>query len=527
MKILPALVLLALALSLGALEIPKSSKFDKRITYASYNADDVFLIKVRSGYVSMLKFSEDERIVNIASGFSNGWDLAEKDNFLFIKAKPYAVDAKEQQTMFDESGEAVEFEGASVIQPNPEDWKTNLIVTTTKRVYVFDLQLEEENSKTNVNYKVDFVYPSEIKREKEAVKEGLTNRLTSLKVGDIVDGVVTGVVDFGAFVNVDGIEGLVHISEIGWERVAQVSDKLKVGDKIKGKVVVLADYGAFIEVAPGVEGLVHISEMSWTQHVRSAQELLKVGDEVEAVILSLDREERKMSLGLKQLKEDPWENIDKRFPIGSRHTAKVRNFTNFGVFVEIEEGIDGLVHISDLSWTKKIKHPNEFTEVGAPLEIVVLEIDKENRRLSLGHKQLEENPWNAFEADYRVGTIHEGTIREFVEKGAVISLPEGIEAFATPKHLVKADGTQAVKGETLPFKVIEFNKDSPRIIVSHSRTFEDEAKAEARASERAERAERQARHQDAAAAVAATNAATEKATLGDLDALAALKEKLS
>ena len=300
-----------------------------------------------------------------------------------------------------------------------------------------------------------------------------------------------------------------------------------MGDKIKGKVVVLADYGAFIEVAPGVEGLVHISEMSWTQHVRSAQELLKVGDEVEAVILSLDREERKMSLGLKQLKEDPWENIDKRFPIGSRHTAKVRNFTNFGVFVEIEEGIDGLVHISDLSWTKKIKHPNEFTEVGAPLEIVVLEIDKENRRLSLGHKQLEENPWNAFEADYRVGTIHEGTIREFVEKGAVISLPEGIEAFATPKHLVKADGTQAVKGETLPFKVIEFNKDSRRIIVSHSRTFEDEAKAEARASERAERAERQARHQDAAAAVAATNAATEKATLGDLDALAALKEKLS
>ena len=374
------------------------------------------------------------------------------------------------------------------------------------------------------------------------------------------------ITSYGAFIDLGGIDGLVHITDLSWGRVSHPSEvvsldqklnvvilefdeakkrialgikqlqphpwdsldaNLKVGDKIKGKVVVLADYGAFIEVAPGVEGLVHISEMSWTQHVRSAQELLKVGDEVEAVILSLDREERKMSLGLKQLKEDPWENIDKRFPIGSRHTAKVRNFTNFGVFVEIEEGIDGLVHISDLSWTKKIKHPNEFTEVGAPLEIVVLEIDKENRRLSLGHKQLEENPWNAFEADYRVGTIHEGTIREFVEKGAVISLPEGIEAFATPKHLVKADGTQAVKGETLPFKVIEFNKDSRRIIVSHSRTFEDEAKAEARASERAERAERQARHQDAAAAVAATNAATEKATLGDLDALAALKEKLS
>jgi len=402
-----------------------------------------------------------------------------------------------------------------------------------------------------------------IEAELEAQKAEI---ISKLEKGQVLEGVVKNITSYGAFIDLGGIDGLVHITDLSWGRVSHPSEvvsldqklnvvilefdeakkrialgikqlqphpwdsldpNLKVGDKIKGKVVVLADYGAFIEVAPGVEGLVHISEMSWTQHVRSAQELLKVGDEVEAVILSLDREERKMSLGLKQLKEDPWENIDKRCPIGSRHTAKVRNFTNFGVFVEIEEGIDGLVHISDLSWTKKIKHPNEFTEVGAPLEIVVLEIDKENRRLSLGHKQLEENPWNAFEADYRVGTIHEGTIREFVEKGAVISLPEGIEAFATPKHLVKADGTQAVKGETLPFKVIEFNKDSRRIIVSHSRTFEDEAKAEARASERAERAERQARHQDAAAAVAATNAATEKATLGDLDALAALKEKLS
>ncbi len=383
-----------------------------------------------------------------------------------------------------------------------------------------------------------------IEAELEAQKAEI---ISKLEKGQVLEGVVKNITSYGAFIDLGGIDGLVHITDLSWGRVSHPSEvvsldqklnvvilefdeakkrialgikqlqphpwdsldpNLKVGDKIKGKVVVLADYGAFIEVAPGVEGLVHISEMSWTQHVRSAQELLKVGDEVEAVILSLDREERKMSLGLKQLKEDPWENI-------------------FGVFVEIEEGIDGLVHISDLSWTKKIKHPNEFTEVGAPLEIVVLEIDKENRRLSLGHKQLEENPWNAFEADYRVGTIHEGTIREFVEKGAVISLPEGIEAFATPKHLVKADGTQAVKGETLPFKVIEFNKDSRRIIVSHSRTFEDEAKAEARASERAERAERQARHQDAAAAVAATNAATEKATLGDLDALAALKEKLS
>jgi len=396
-----------------------------------------------------------------------------------------------------------------------------------------------------------------IEAELEAQKAEI---ISKLEKGQVLEGVVKNITSYGAFIDLGGIDGLVHITDLSWGRVSHPSEvvsldqklnvvilefdeakkrialglkqlqphpwdsldaNLKVGDKIKGKVVVLADYGAFIEVAPGVEGLVHISEMSWTQHVRSAQELLKVGDEVEAVILSLDREERKMSLGLKQLKEDPWENIDKRFPIGSRHTAKVRNFTNF------EEGIDGLVHISDLSWTKKIKHPNEFTEVGAPLEIVVLEIDKENRRLSLGHKQLEENPWNAFEADFKVGTIHEGTIREFVEKGAVVSLPEGVEAFATPKHLVKADGTQAVKGETLPFKVIEFNKDARRIIVSHSRTFEDEAKAEARASERAERAERQARNQDAAAAVAATNAATEKATLGDLDALAALKEKLS
>ena len=377
---------------------------------------------------------------------------------------------------------------------------------------------------------------------------------------------VKNITTYGAFIDLGGIDGLVHITDLSWGRVQHPSEvvsldqklnvvilefdeakkrialgikqlqphpwdsldpNLKVGDKIKGKVVVLAEYGAFIEVAPGVEGLVHISEMSWTQHVRSAQDVLKVGEEVEAVILSLDREERKMSLGLKQLKEDPWENIDKRFPIGSRHTARVRNFTNFGVFVEIEEGIDGLVHISDLSWTKKVKHPNEFTEVGAPLDIIVLEIDKENRRLSLGHKQIEENPWNAFEANFRVGSIHEGTVSEIVEKGAVIALPEGIEAFATPKHLVKADGTQAVKGEVLPFKVIEFNKDARRIIVSHSRTFEDEAKAEARAGERAERAERQQRHQDASAAVAATNAATEKATLGDLDALAALKEKLS
>ena len=322
--------------------------------------------------------------------------------------------------------------------------------------------MEFQVVKINQEYKnVVVSHKALIEAELEAQKAEI---ISKLEKGQVLEGVVKNITSYGAFIDLGGIDGLVHITDLSWGRVSpppaklfsldqklnvvilefdeakkrialgikqlqphpwdSLDPNLKVGDKIKGKVVVLADYGAFIEVAPGVEGLVHISEMSWTQHVRSAQELLKVGDEVEAVILSLDREERKMSLGLKQLKEDPWENIDKRFPIGSRHTAKVRNFTNFGVFVEIEEGIDGLVHISDLSWTKKIKHPNEFTEVGAPLEIVVLEIDKENRRLSLGHKQLEENPWNAFEADYRVGTIHEGTIREFVEKGAVISLPE-------------------------------------------------------------------------------------------------------
>ena len=226
----------------------------------------------------------------------------------------------------------------------------------------------------------------------------------------------------------------------------------------------MADYGAFVEVQPGVEGLVHVSEMSWSQHLRSAQDFLKVGDEIEAVVLTLDRDERKMSLGLKQLKNDPWENIEEKYAIGSRHTAKVRNFTNFGVFVEIEEGVDGLIHISDLSWAKKIKHPSVFTQVGNDIEVQVLEIDKDNRRLSLGHKQLEENPWDVFETVYTVGSIHEGTITEVMDKGAVISLPHGVEGFATPKHLVKEDGTQAKLNEKLDFKVIEFNKDSKRII---------------------------------------------------------------
>jgi small subunit ribosomal protein S1 len=282
---------------------------------------------------------------------------------------------------------------------------------------------------------------------------------------------------------------------------------------------VIADYGAFVEIQPGVEGLIHVSEMSWSQHLRSAQEFLKVGDEVEAVIITLDRDERKMSLGIKQLKEDPWEAIEVKYPVGSKHTAKVRNFTNFGVFVELEEGVDGLIHISDLSWTKKVKHPSEFTQVGAQIDVIVLDIDKENRRLSLGHKQLEENPWDVFEAKYTVGSIHEGKIIELLEKGAVVQLDENVEGFATPKHLVKEDGSQAAQGETLPFKVIEFNKDSKRIILSHSRTFEDPKREEKAAAKKAARAPKK----DDTPKIENVAAST---TLGDIDVLAELKAKM-
>lgn len=398
-----------------------------------------------------------------------------------------------------------------------------------------------------------------IEAELEAQKAEIIGKLEK---GQILEGVVKNITSYGVFIDLGGVDGLIHITDLSWGRVSHPSEvvtldetikvvilefdenkkrialglkqlqahpwdaldpNLKVGDKIKGKVVVMADYGAFVEVAPGVEGLVHVSEMSWTQHLRTAQDFLHVGDEIETVILSLDREDRKMSLGLKQLKEDPWAGIEERFPIGSRHMAKVRNFTNFGVFVEIEEGVDGLVHISDLSWTKKIKHPSEFTQVGAPLEIQVLEIDKENRRLSLGHKQTEENPWDALDGVFKVGTVHQGTVVEFVDKGAVISLPHEVEGFATPRHLTKQDGSQAQKGETLDFKVIEYNKDSRRIIVSHSRTFEEAPKSEPRERRRNSRqTEAQADN-----AVAANNANSERATLGGLEALAALKEKLS
>ncbi len=386
--------------------------------------------------------------------------------------------------------------------------------------------------------------------------------ISKLEKGQVLEGTVKNITSYGVFIDLGGVDGLIHITDLSWGRVQHpeevvkldekinvvildfdddkkrialglkqltphpwdaLSADLKVGDKVKGKVVVMADYGAFIEIAPGVEGLIHVSEMSWAQHLRSAQDFMKVGDEVEAVVLTLDRDERKMSLGIKQLKPDPWENIEEKYPVGSKHTAKVRNFTNFGVFAEIEEGVDGLIHISDLSWTKKIKHPSEVTQIGADIEVQVLEIDKENRRLSLGHKQLEENPWDVFETIFTVGSVHEGTVVEMVDKGAVISLPYGVEGFATPKHLVKEDGTPAQIDEKLDFKVIEFNKDSKRIIVSHSRTFEDERPEAKEAA--AEKKARKSPKKEEQATIQSSN--VEKTTLGDIEELAALKEKLS
>ena len=384
--------------------------------------------------------------------------------------------------------------------------------------------------------------------------------ISKLEKGQVLEGTVKNITSYGVFIDLGGVDGLIHITDLSWGRVSDPHEvveldqklnvvildfddekkrialglkqltphpwdaldaNLKVGDHVKGKVVVMADYGAFIEIAPGVEGLIQVSEMSWSQHLRSAQDFMKVGDEVEAVVLTLDREERKMSLGIKQLKADPWESIEEKYPIGSKHTAKVRNFTNFGVFVEIEEGVDGLIHISDLSWTKKVKHPSEFTQIGADIDVVVLEIDKENRRLSLGHKQLEENPWDVFETVFTVGSIHEGTIIEMLDKGAVVALPYGVEGFATPKHLVKEDGSQAQLEEKLQFKVIEFNKDAKRIILSHSRIFEDAAKAEERAEKKA--AKKANSKKEETPMVQNVAAST---TLGDIDALAALKEQL-
>jgi small subunit ribosomal protein S1 len=382
--------------------------------------------------------------------------------------------------------------------------------------------------------------------------------IAKLEKGQVLEGTVKNITSYGVFIDLGGVDGLIHITDLSWgrithpEEIVQLDQKLnvvildfdddkkrialglkqltphpwdaldaelKVGDKVKGKVVVMADYGAFVEIATGVEGLIHVSEMSWSQHLRSANEFLKVGDEVEAVILTLDRDERKMSLGMKQLKTDPWEAIQSTYAVNSKHGAKVRNFTNFGVFVEIEEGVDGLIHISDLSWTKKIKHPAEFTTIGAEIEVVVLEIDIENRRLRLGHKQLEENPWDVFETLFTVDSVHEGTIVEMSEKGAVVSLPYGVEGFVTPKHMVKEDGSPAKLDEKLDFKVIEFNKDGKKIILSHSRIFEDVQRAE-------DRAKKQASNKSASKATKKLQDNLEKTTLGDIAELAALKNEL-
>jgi len=423
-----------------------------------------------------------------------------------------------------------------------------------------DKTMEFKVVKINQEFKnVVVSHKALIEAELEQQKKDI---ISGLEKGQILEGVVKNITTYGVFIDLGGVDGLIHITDLSWGRVSHpeevvtlddkisvvildfdnekkrialglkqltphpwnaLDENLNVGDVVKGKVVVMADYGAFIEIAPGVEGLIHVSEMSWTQHLRSAQDFMKVGDEVEAVILTLDREERKMSLGIKQLKSDPWENVETKYAIGSKHTAKVRNFTNFGVFVEIEEGVEGLIHISDLSWTKKIKHPSEFTSIGADIEVQVLEIDKENRRLSLGHKQMEENPWDVFETIFTVGSIHEGTIIELLDKGAVISLPYGVEGFATPKHLVKEDASQAQLDEKLNFKVIEFNKDSKRIILSHSRIFEDEQRAEAKKENASteKKTTKKAKKEETI-----QQPAMERTTLGDISELAELKSKM-
>ncbi|MDD4431159.1 MAG: 30S ribosomal protein S1 [Bacteroidales bacterium] len=414
------------------------------------------------------------------------------------------------------------------------------------------IKINQEFKNVVVSHKA--LIEAELEQQKKEI-------ISKLEKGQVLEGTVKNITSYGVFIDLGGVDGLIHITDLSWGRVSDprevvepdqkvnvvimdfdedkrrialgmkqltphpwdsLDPDLKIGDKVNGKVVVMADYGSFVEIAPGVEGLIHVSEMSWSQHLRSAQDFMSVGDEVEAVILTLSREERKMSLGIKQLKPDPWLDIENKYAVGSQHTARVRNFTNFGVFVEIEEGVDGLIHISDLSWTKKIKHPTEFTQIGANIEVVVLEIDKENRRLSLGHKQLEENPWEVFESVFTVDSVHEGTIIEMMEKGAVVSLPYGVEGFATPKHLIKEDGTQAQVDEKLAFKVIEFNKNAKRIILSHSRIHEDEAKAEARAANKKAGAEKKAEAQQ----MEAVSQKVEKTTLGDINALAALKEEM-
>ncbi len=425
-------------------------------------------------------------------------------------------------------------------------------------VYV-DKTMEFKVVKINQEFRnVVVSHKALIEAELEAQKQVI---MSKLEKGQILEGTVKNITTYGVFIDLGGVDGLIHITDLSWGRVNQPEEvvalvqklnvvildfddnkkrialglkqltphpwesldaELKVGHRVKGKVVVMADYGAFVEIATGVEGLIHVSEMSWSQHLRSAQDFMKVGDEVEAVVLTLDRDERKMSLGIKQLTADPWENIETKYPVGTKCTAKVRNFTNFGVFVEIEEGIDGLIHISDLSWTKKVKHPNEFTSVGANIEVVVLEIDKENRRLSLGHKQLEENPWNAIEQQYAVESVHTGTVAEVNDKGAIITLAENVEGFAPAKQLVKEDGTTLKAGETAEFKVIDFSKATKRITLSHSRLFEEARRAEAAA----EKAERKAAADATKSSVKKIQQSVEKTTLGDIAGLAELKAQM-
>ena len=425
-------------------------------------------------------------------------------------------------------------------------------------VYV-DKTMEFKVVKINQEFRnVVVSHKALIEAELEAQKQVI---MSKLEKGQILEGTVKNITSYGVFVDLGGVDGLIHITDLSWGRVNHpeeivaldqkinvvildfdeakkrialglkqltphpweaLDQNLKVGDKVKGRVVVMADYGAFVEIAPGVEGLIHVSEMSWSQHLRSAQEFMKVGDEVEAVILTLDREERKMSLGIKQLTPDPWENIETKYPVGTKCTAKVRNFTNFGIFVEIEEGIDGLIHISDLSWTKKVKHPGEFTSVGADIDVVVLEIDKENRRLSLGHKQLEENPWNEFENQFSVDSIHEGTITEMTDKGAVVALGENVEGFCPARQLTKEDGTTPKVGDKLDFKVLEFSKATKRITLSHLRTYEEAKRAEVAA----EKAEKRAAADATKSTVKKINASVEKTTLGDIAGLAARKSAM-
>ena len=425
-------------------------------------------------------------------------------------------------------------------------------------IYV-DKTMEFKVVKINHEYKnVVVSHKALIEDELEAQKAEI---ISHLEKGQVLEGTVKNITPYGVFIDLGGVDGLVHITDLSWGRVADPKDiveldqkinvvildfdeakhrialglkqltphpwdaldpNLKEGDHIKGKVVVIADYGAFVEVIPGVEGLIHVSEMSWSQHLRSAQDFLKVGDEVEAVILTLDREQRKMSLGIKQLMPDPWANIAEKYPVGSKHTATVRNFTNFGIFVELEEGVDGLIHISDLSWNKKIKHPAEFTKIGDKIDVVVLEVDADNRRLSLGHKQLEENPWDVYETLFGVGTVHQGTVASVNDKGATITLPYDVEAFCPMRHLEKEDKSKAKQGDVLDFKVIEFSKENKKIIVSHARVHQENAEGERVKAENEEAKKDRATKKT----VKKINDNLEKTTLGDLSVLASLKEEI-